>query len=135
MKNNNGILSRIGNILTRIVANGNPRDPASPEASRASRLVEVVSDAELFHTPDGEAFATVSVDSHKQTWALESSGFGTLLRHLYYQTSRRSPSAASVTDAIGTLKAKAQFDGESHEVHTRVAEANGKTYLDLANDS
>ena len=34
-------------------------------------------------------------------------------------------------DALGVLEAKAQFEGSTHIVHTRVAGHNGNTYLDL----
>ena len=47
-------------------------------------LSVVLDDLELFHTPAREAYATLSVQGHRETWALASKEFRYLLeRHLY----------------------------------------------------
>src|SRR5215510_7003535 len=40
---------------------------------------------DLFHTPHKESYATVEVNSHRETWALQSKGFRELLEHQYYK--------------------------------------------------
>ena len=35
---------------------------------------------------------------------------------------------------IGVLEAKAQFDAPKHEVHVRIAEHGGSTYIDLGDE-
>ena len=39
-----------------------------------------------------------------------------------------------MAEAIGVLAAKARFEGESQEVHTRIARLPNVVYLDLCND-
>ena len=48
--------------------------------SQATRLVALAIDAgvELFHTPEGEACATMGVDGHTETWPLKVQGLSAL---------------------------------------------------------
>ena len=48
--------------------------------SQATRLVALAIDAgvELFHTPEGEAYATMEVDGHTETWPLKVQGLSAL---------------------------------------------------------
>jgi hypothetical protein len=39
---------------------------------------------ELFHTPEGEGYATMQIDGHKETWPLKVKGFRRLLARLFY---------------------------------------------------
>jgi hypothetical protein len=47
--------------------------PAAP--SQALRLVMLTETVELFHSPACEAYATVEVNDHWETWPLRSRGF------------------------------------------------------------
>ena len=87
---------------------------------------------ELFHTPDGEAFAIVPTDNHRETWPVRSSGFRLWLRRLYFSTTSGSANSQAVQDALSTLEGQALFDGYQEHVHLRVAEWKGSHYLDLA---
>jgi hypothetical protein len=42
---------------------------------------------DLFHTPQQEGYATIGVNSHRETWALQSKEFRQLLEQQYYNTS------------------------------------------------
>jgi hypothetical protein len=90
--------------------------------------------AELFHDPNGEPFATIPVDGHRETWPLGSKGFKRWLARRYYDAEGKAPSAQALADAIGVLAGKAMFDGPPHPVRVRLAEHEGKVYLDLADD-
>jgi hypothetical protein len=104
------------------------------QASQATQLVTLALDAgaALFHTPDSEAYATIEVDGHKETWPLKVKGFRRWLARLFYQAADKSPGAQAVQDALGVLEGKALFDGPELPVYTRLAEHNGAIYLDLA---
>jgi hypothetical protein len=43
--------------------------------TQAKRLIRYAERADLFHTPDGEAYATIRVTGHKETWSLKSRRF------------------------------------------------------------
>lgn len=99
--------------------------------SQATILVELASDVELFHTPEGEPYATVDVGEHYETWPLKSSGFRDWLMRRFHEAEGKSPSTQGYQDAIGVLNGQARFDGETREVYTRVAEHEGAIYVDL----
>jgi hypothetical protein len=111
-------------------------DQGDVHDSQATRLITLALDAgaELFHTPDGDAYATIAVAGHKETWPLKVKGFRRWLTRLFYQTEAKSPGSQAVQDALGVLEGKALFDGGECPVATRLAEHNGAIYLDLAND-
>jgi hypothetical protein len=88
---------------------------------------------ELFHTPEGDPYATIEVDGHKETWPLKVKGFRCWLARLFYQEEDKAPGAQAVQDALGVLEGKAVFDGDELPVYTRLAEHNGAIYLDLGN--
>ncbi|KXG76613.1 hypothetical protein AN618_15060 [Fervidicola ferrireducens] len=118
-------------------------DPPKKEKERESQAQSLVnlalsSGVELFHTPDGNAYATVPVNGHKETWPVSSRGSGPFrnwLRRIFFEKHGKPPGSQALQDAIGVLEAKAQFDGPEYPVFTRIAEHDGKIYIDLANDT
>jgi hypothetical protein len=102
--------------------------------SQATELVGIAADAELFHSPDGEAFATITVDDHQETWLIKAKGFRRWLARQFYQAHEKAPGSQAVQDALGVLEGKALFDGPEYAVFTRLAELDGVIYLDLANE-
>ena len=90
--------------------------------------------AELFHTPDGRAYASVEVSGHKETYAVESTMFQNWLVLQFYRDQGKAPSSGALADALNTITAKCMFDGEEISVFVRVAERNGVVYVDLVND-
>lgn len=102
--------------------------------SQATILVELTADVELFHTPEGEPYATVAINEHFETWPLKSRGFRDWLMRRFYESEGKSPSAQGYQDAIGVLYGLARFAGETAEVYTRVAEYGGTIYLDLRDE-
>ncbi len=110
--------------------------------SVTERLVRYGSEAELFHDPEGEPYATVKVNGHYETWPLKSRGYKNWLRHSYYVAQKEegaegnpgAPRTQALNDALAQLEAKCQFEGPEHEVHVRVAQRDGAIYIDLADD-
>lgn len=112
-----------------------PREVIEPEKKpQAQRLVELIPGEALFRSTDGEtAYATIPVDGHRETWPIRSKGVRRWLVGCFYVTEGKPPSGQALTDALGTLEARAQFGGHIHEVHVRVAGHSGAVYLDLVN--
>ena len=102
--------------------------------SQANRLLDLAAEAELFHTPNMEGYATVFVRDHEETWPLKSKSFKHWLRRQYFVETQSAPSRPALQDAIGVLESRALFEGSTHQVHVRFAEHNGTIYLDLANE-
>ncbi|KXG78872.1 hypothetical protein AN618_02100 [Fervidicola ferrireducens] len=93
---------------------------------------------ELFHDPQGKAYATIPINGHKETCPITSRGSGPFrswLRRLFFEKYGKPPGNQALQDAIGVLEAKAQFDGPEHSTNIRIAQNAGKVYVDLANES
>jgi hypothetical protein len=112
----------------------NKRVGKTRRKTHATLLVELAGNAELFHTPEGEAFATFRVQDHRETWPLRSQSFGRWLERRFYMRSGTAPSSFAVRDAVNVLEARARIDGAARDVFVRVAESEGAIYLDLVND-
>ena len=102
--------------------------------SQASQLLKLAEDIELFHTADSKAYAKIMVNEHSEIWAIRGDRFKNFLGRFFYERTGKAASSQAVQDALGVLEAKANFDGEQHEVGVRLAEHNGNIYLDLADD-
>lgn len=113
-----------------------PKADAKPERkSQATVLVELASRADYFHTSEGEAYASVEINGHLETWPLKSRGFRDWLMRRFYEEEKKSPSSQGFQDALGVLYGRARFDGETREIHTRIAAHEGAIYVDLADDA
>lgn len=99
-----------------------------------SPVFELAEGSELFHTPDGNAYASVFVQEHVETWAIKSRGFKQWLSRYFYKTEGKVPSLRKMDEALRTLEGMAKFDGETLKVHLRLAEHEGNIYLDLADE-
>ncbi len=121
-------------VLSLIEAAKPQTEEKPARKTQATTLVELASDAKLFRTPEGDAYATVNVSGHLETWLIRLRGFQDWLRRRFYESEGSAPSAQSLQEALDVLQGRAQFDGETREVHTRVAEHDGAIYLDLCDE-
>jgi Domain of unknown function (DUF3854) len=135
----NGVDDLLGikgaDYVLALIESSKPHTEDSPARKpQATILVELADDAELFHTPEGDAYATVKCGEHFETWPLKARGFRDWLMRRYYEAEGSAPSTQAVQDALDVLRGKARFDGATHEVHTRLAEHEGAIYLDLCDE-
>lgn len=114
---------------------GVPAQEEKGKQTQAEILIKLAADAELFHDENPKGFATVDINSHRETWPIRSKGFRSWLLRRFFQATGKAPGAQAMQDALGVLEAQAHFDGPEHVVHVRVAHKDGKIYIDLANDS
>lgn len=101
---------------------------------QSEQLLNIADDIELFHTPDGESFATIQVAGHVETRRLNEKGTREYLARKFYEEDGKPPSSQAMQDAIGVLGGRAQFDGPCLQVHVRCARIENNIYLDLCND-
>ncbi|MGD9690826.1 MAG: hypothetical protein AB7K52_14240 [Phycisphaerales bacterium] len=113
-------------------------DKNADEASHATMLVALMEargeQIELFHTPGGDdsaGYASLSVEGHRETWALNSRTFKRWLSREFYLQEEAVPSGQALADAINVLTAKALHEGPEYAVHLRTAEHEGAIWLDL----
>jgi len=89
---------------------------------------------ELFQTPDAVAYADLTVDGHRQTWAIRSKPFRGWLRRRHYETTGLALRADQLREKLDLLEARAQFDSPARAVFSRIADHDGSIFLDLADD-
>jgi hypothetical protein len=97
-----------------------------------SLLLEFGSDIEFFHTSDRDAFASVNVGDHWETFPIGGRDFAHVLLHRFYRSTSGAPSKQALEDALRVFTCRALFEGTEQPVFLRIAECDGKSYLDLA---
>ncbi len=100
----------------------------------ADLTADVAAEAELFHDPHGEPYASIVVGDHRETWPIHSRGFRQWLARRFFEQRGKAPSSQALADATNVLAGQARFDGPEFPVFTRVAVLDGAIYLDLANE-
>jgi hypothetical protein len=106
------------------------------EKTQKQKLVDLaVEEVELFHTPEEKPYASIRLEgSRRENWPVRGRRFRQFLTGRYYKKLGVPPDSTALKDAIATLEAMAQFDGEERHVYLRIAEYDGRLYLDLANE-
>jgi hypothetical protein len=127
--------------LSREEARTYLRDTAGEEVSdtkskrsQATELVALAKTAILWHTQEGDPWATVPVNGHQEHAGIRTKSFRRWLVGRYYAENKSAPGGQGVQDALGILEAQAVHDGQEHPVYVRVAACDGCVYLDLANE-
>src|SRR5262249_54560636 len=121
--------TQVEGILRQMAAQGQEESQ-----SQATRLVALATNAgvELFHTPEGDSYATIEVDGHRETWPLKVRRFRRWLADLFNEEEEKVPGSQAVQDALAVLEGKA-LKGQELPVFLRLAEHQGAIYLDLGN--
>jgi energy-coupling factor transporter ATP-binding protein EcfA2 len=103
--------------------------------TQADVLLELAANATLFCTSDGEGFADITSGDHRETHRICGPAFRRWLRHQYYKLKKRGCNSDALKVAVDTLDAKATFEGETREVHVRIAGHKGNIYIDVGDKS
>jgi hypothetical protein len=128
--------------VTRETVNNSPGASAKPSAARGEGKQGKPKQADilyrlaiqriaLFTGQDGESYAFVPADDHRECHKLRTKNFRSFLANIFYESEETIPGAQAVQDAIGLLEWAAQQREET--LYVRVAGHNGKVYIDLGN--
>jgi hypothetical protein len=102
------------------------------EKKPVARTLLDLADCDLWHTPDGEAFATVNgVENHP----VASKAFAHWLTARYLDATGKGPSQKSLSEAVATLAAKAVVKGPTCKTFYRIAQTGDGIFLDLGDDT
>ena len=104
--------------------------------SKAARLIRLALDqgAEFFHDPSQRGWVSLRSDHHWENQQIRSRAFILFLSRLYYRETGEPPGIQAIRATLDQFEAVALFDGERRPVHLRVAEHEGRLYLDLCDD-
>jgi hypothetical protein len=118
-------------------AKAKKKKPDAGARTQAEKLIALASEVQLFHAVDGTPYADISVNGHRETYRLYSTGFRRWLKRRYHETEKEggAPNAEAMAGALGMLEAHAHYDGPEREVSVRVGGIDGKVYLDLCDPS
>jgi hypothetical protein len=134
-------------VVDRLGANSartkprNPRQNAprtdrrsrEPKRTQAGALIEIALEAcQLFHAPDGTAYADITMDGHRETWPIASRGFRSWVRHAAYRATSSAPNGETMKTALGVIEAQAIYAEAERPVALRVTPHEQRIYLDLA---
>ena len=109
------------------------REAQKPQKqSQGEAVAAIAARASLFHTPDGIAFVDLSIDSHRETYPVRSKAFKQWLSFEHFRTHRKPATGDALEQALVLTEGRARYEAPEREVHLRVARADGKIYLDLA---
>ena len=123
------------NEVRDIVRSAMKRGAKGSQTNAETLLDIATNDSELWHTPDGTAYATVQRDGHREHWSIRSRAFKQWLGKAYYDRTRNAVGSQTLQDVINALEGKARFDGQEHQLFVRVAEYESRIYIDLADDA
>jgi hypothetical protein len=103
--------------------------------TQATLLVQIVEAAgvELWHDLNGDSYATIIVGEHREHALIKTKSFRRWLARQYYLACKSAPGSQVLQDAIAVLEGKAIYDGVEHPAPIRIAELDGRIYLDLCN--
>ena len=103
--------------------------------TQADNLTGLLEEVDLFAAPDGDCFADIKINGHRETWRIRSGGFEGWLLGRYYQTFNGTPSNDAVSSALNMAEAACRAKGQKRDVCLRVGSAEGKHYVDLCDDA
>lgn len=110
-----------------------PEMPGSEDGGEGGTVEKIIGMVqalgELFTGTDDEPYVRILREGHHEVWALASDGFREWVAFNYYADNGRAPRAAQLADAFATLAGFARHEGETHEVHLRVAVDRAGGYL------
>jgi hypothetical protein len=99
-----------------------------------NELISLALEADLFHTPDKIAYADVWVGGHRETHAVSNSSFKNWLLGRYFDKHEQGVGSNTLSAALASITALAIRRGEERQVHLRIAEHDGTTYIDIGSD-
>ncbi len=103
------------------------------EQSQATLAANMAVAWDLWHTPAGDAYATVPMGEHNETWPIKSQTFKRYVAKCFFDEQQKAMNSDALSAAINLMEAKSLFEGEEHTIHVRVASHEGKVYIDLCN--
>ena len=108
-----------------------PKLPKPDRVTAGDTLLKIGETPTYFHTADKVAYADIQIEGNRHTDAVRSKAFRLWLSGEFLHRESKGISSQILQDTLNTIEAIAIFKGETHQVHLRTAEHQGKIYLDL----
>lgn len=112
-------------------AKAKTRSKDGERQSQTSALLEMVQDAELWHSESGEGYATVREGDVMRNLRIGSTGFRKYLSALMCRTTGKVPNNTALEEVVRTMAGRAEYDSPRHKTWVRVAASPGGNTLYL----
>jgi putative DNA primase/helicase len=99
------------------------------------QLIGYVSGIELWHDDADKAYATFPVGRHRENAPIRSSRFRHWLTLQYLDDHEAAPSKNALEECLNAVEARAVAQGWRYTAFIRLAEHDGRIYVDLCNDT
>jgi hypothetical protein len=104
----------------------------NPRRPRPADLLDAAGEIELWHTPTGDAWATVYNGRGYANFAIDDPRFEIWLINQWRVNGYDAPGREGMGKVLATLRASAIYDGKEHKTHIRVAGSlDHEVYIDL----
>jgi hypothetical protein len=119
--------------VARVAEVASVQAPPKRTASFKTQLVRLISQngTLLFHNPDNQPYASVTIGEHRETMHLGGHAFSDYLSREYYNARNRVVGGGDLKDAIRVLTASAKHKGPQYDVFIRLARVGDVIWLDL----
>ncbi len=114
--------------LSRLAKKGT-KGKQEPTPTQAELLIDIGSNQHLFHDDMCDAYVELNGSAVK----VRSSLFKQYLAREMWLQHGKAPNSDSLNQAMNVLEAKANYEGELHILHNRIAEHDNAFWYDLAN--
>jgi hypothetical protein len=98
---------------------------------RSDDLLDFLPEIELWHSPDRDAFATITIGGHVENWPVRSRDFREFLSGRYFAATGTAPGSQATEDALRVVEGAAKHNRPQHAVHLRIGEQDGAVFIDL----
>lgn len=108
--------------------------PQRPQNSSQILMECATANSEFWHRSD-VAHVTMNRDGTMQHYRVRSTEYRQLLNVMFYDATSNAINSQALQDCLNIIEGKARFEGAEYEVFIRVAQHNGKIYVDIGDDT
>lgn len=130
-------IENLPNLELGIAAKEDSFDYSNDKRQQCEVLLDIIreEDAKLFLNENNEPYAEISVDGHKEVYAVNSNEFKLWVQKLYHDKTRKAIRRDGVVQVIEVLAAETKFgaDSEICKLSNRVAKYGSGFWYDLTN--
>lgn len=127
-------VKRIAKSASQYEPDAEPGEDRATSIKAEELIALAMEEFELFHSPDKVGYAVISINDRKEVLPLRTQDFEEYLIKLCYDKFEIVAKSQPLHDTISILNAKARYDAEEREVHSRIAMEGGTIYIDLCNE-
>lgn len=107
-------LTKLADEIEETAASG-PAGDDGDEQSQATIAANMSAAWDVWHTPAKDAFATVPLETHAETWPVRSQMFKRYVAKQFFDEHGKAMNSDALSAAVNLIEAQALFEGEEHQ--------------------